>query len=31
MVDSQFVAASPEAVGIDSEKLDALLSRAARK
>ncbi len=31
MVDSQFIAASPEDVGIDSEKLDALLSRARKE
>jgi len=27
MIESQFVAASPEEVGINSEKLEALLSR----
>ncbi len=31
MIDSQFVAASPEDVGIDSEKLDALLMRARKE
>ena len=31
MIDSHFVAASPEAVGIDSEKLEALLQRAAKE
>ena len=31
MVDSQFIAASPEDVGIDSEKLDALLMRARKE
>jgi CubicO group peptidase (beta-lactamase class C family) len=31
MIDSHFVAASPEAVGIDSERLAALLSRAAKE
>src|SRR6185295_16361732 len=31
MLDSQFIAASPEDVGIDSEKLDALLMRARKE
>jgi CubicO group peptidase (beta-lactamase class C family) len=31
MIDPHFVAASPEDVGIDSDKLDALLARAAKE
>jgi len=31
MIDPHFVAASPEEIGIDSDKLDALLARAAKE